>query len=160
MLLRDCQRECGAALESLGEVRKPLEVHGIQFERIHTVNPLSTEPRSELLGVFVCVHCNASRGLARTMQARRFGRSDVNPRLQCPSQIAYGDRRLIRLGYSIRKSDALRVLEAVGEQPRQHALGGFGRMTGYAQAQRLVDSGVGVRQLDVKYVNRVTECHS
>jgi hypothetical protein len=34
VLFRHCQRERGAALEPFGELREPLEVHRIQFQRI------------------------------------------------------------------------------------------------------------------------------
>jgi len=32
MLFRHCQRERGAALEPLGEIREPLEVHRVQLK--------------------------------------------------------------------------------------------------------------------------------
>ena len=159
MLLRHCQCERGAALEPFGEARKPLEVQCIQLERIDTMNPLTAEPCRQLRGIFMCIHGNASSGLARSMQAGRFRSSDINPDLQCTRQVAYGDRRLVRLGDPVRKHDTFRVLEAIGEHPGQHALRRFGRMTSYAQAQRLVDVAIRVRQLNVEYVNSVAECH-
>ena len=81
---------------------------------------VNVQPYCQLRGIFVCIHRDASRRLARTMQARRFWSSDVNPHQQ--------------------------------RTPRQHAFRRFRRMTGDAQAQRLVDAAIGVRQLDVKYV--------
>src|SRR3569833_3888945 len=135
MLLRHRQRESSQTLKPFGEVRQPVEDLCIQLERLDTMNPLSAEPCCQLLRILVRVHSDPSSRLARTMEARRFRSSDVNPHLQCTRQVPYGDRRLIRLGYPVRERDALRVLETISQHPRQHALRRFGRMPGYAQAQ-------------------------
>jgi hypothetical protein len=41
----------------------------------------------------------------------------------------------------------------LGEQPRQHELGGLGRMARQAQVQVLVHRAVNVRQLDGEVMN-------
>src|SRR3569833_1564580 len=123
------------------------------------MDPLRAEPCSQLSGSLVCIHSNSSRRLACTMEACGFGSSDVNPYLQRTRQVAYCNCRLIWLGYAIGERDALCVLEAISEHPRQHAFCRFRWMACDAQAQRLVDTAIGVSQLDVKYVDRVAECH-
>ena len=77
MLFRHCQSERGAALQPFGETRKPLEVHCVQLQCIQTMNPFSAKPYRQLRGIFVCIHRDASRRLARTMQACRLDRKST-----------------------------------------------------------------------------------
>ena len=86
------------------------------------MDPLPAKPCRKLQGIPVRINGYARRRLARPMQPHRVRGADINPRFQHPRQVAHRDRRLVRLGQSVRKRDPFGVLETIGEHPRQHVL--------------------------------------
>src|SRR5665647_613671 len=157
--LGERELEGHAPLEPRLQLREQVAIDGVELDLLRPMHSLAGELAQQMERIPMRVDRNARRGLARLVQPRRVRRAELHPELQRAGEIAYGERRLVRLRDPARERDPLGVLEAVGDHPREQIFLRLGGLLRDTKRERLVDAAVDVRELDVEVVDRCGERH-
>ena len=102
--------------------RDQAAIHRVELEFVGPVDLLAGELLQELIRVLVRVDDDARAGLGGLVEPRRVGRADVDPGRDPPGQVANRDRGIVRVRHAARELDPVRVLQQIGEQPRDEIL--------------------------------------
>jgi hypothetical protein len=121
------------------------------------MDALASQRAPVALGVVVRVHRHARDSFAGAVESCRIRGADLDPRSHLSREIAHLECRLVGLGESLRETESLLVLEAVGEHARAQELLAFRRMSRDAQIERLVDPAIHMGQIHVELVDRGAE---